>query len=33
MSHIIADLPVEQMPSWAIWQRHLFDSMDTDAAR
>jgi len=28
MSHIIADLPVEQMPSWAIWQRHLFDSMD-----
>ncbi|MDA0336374.1 MAG: hypothetical protein O2782_14510 [bacterium] len=28
MTHIIADLPVEQMPSWALWQRHLLGSMD-----
>ncbi len=28
MPKITADIPVEQIPSWAIWQRHLIGSMN-----
>ncbi|MBT6150277.1 MAG: hypothetical protein HOH74_32850, partial [Gemmatimonadetes bacterium] len=28
MSQLTADVPAEQMPSWALWQRKLLATMD-----
>jgi hypothetical protein len=28
MADITADVPIDGIPSWALWQRRLFDSMD-----
>ena len=28
MQHIAADIPMAQMPSWAVWERRMFDSID-----
>ena len=28
MSSIVADVPIAELPSWAVWERHLIDSLN-----
>ena len=28
MPKITADLPIDKMPSWAVWERHLLDTLN-----
>ena len=28
MAEIIAEVPIDQLPSWAVWERRLFDALD-----
>ncbi|MFH1006979.1 MAG: hypothetical protein V1800_05665 [Candidatus Latescibacterota bacterium] len=28
MTRVVADIPISEIPSWAVWQRRLFDSID-----